>query len=188
MALIGNAIAGEADRVKFTRKDMLLNRAQFVSERTAVDTEELFAFGRLNSETALGIRNAKDTNQLNQLRIASQANNAQAAYAQNVGSLIKRFGELTLPSFDLAQRQYGRDLTALLSNTESTVEAANTPYREAIIIDPPEPIAGLKPQKGKFTPVAKPSYGSILGSAFVSGAQGALSMSYTDNSGNLAFR
>ena len=38
------------------------------------------------------------------------------------------------------------------------------------------------------TKVAKPRWGSILAGSGIQAAQGAMSMSYTDKSGNLAFR
>lgn len=164
-----------------------MNTVQFATERTAVDTEKTLDLAGLYANSQIGINNARDNNKLNLSRIAQQNQNAQLSYSQSTRALVNSFNELTLPSFDLAQRQYDRDLKALEANTQSTIDEASVPYREAIIIDPPEPIAGLKPEKGQFTPVAKPSFGSILSGAFVSGAQGALSMSYRDSSGNLAF-
>ena len=70
----------------------------------------------------------------------------------------------------------------------NTIDGASTPYQEAIIFDPLEPIAGLKPEKGIATKVAKPGWGSILANSFVQGASGALSQSYVDSSGNRQWR
>ena len=109
---------------------------------------------------------------------------AERAYDFKVDNLLREYNELTLPSFDLAARQGEREYQALLQNTMNTIDGASTPYQEAIIFDPLEPIAGLKPEKGMVTKVAKPGWGSILTNSFIQGAQGALGMSYTNSSGN----
>ena len=120
--------------------------------------------------------------------LRGQATTALGKYQLETGSLMRNFNQLTKPGFALAQRQGQREYTALLNTTQNTIQAASTPYREAIIFDPLEPIAGLKPEKMMTTKVAKPGWGSILTGAAVSAAQGAMSMSYTNADGNLAFR
>ena len=113
---------------------------------------------------------------------------AEKAYDFKVDNLMTEYNELTLPSFDLAARQGEREYRALLQNTMNTIDGASTPYSEAIIFDPLEPIAGLKPEKGLATKVAKPGWGSILTNSFIQGAQGALSMSYTKADGTTGWR
>ena len=129
---------------------------------------------------------ARNMNEMAQL--ARQGRDANMQYNLNTNSLLRNFNELTVPSFDLAARQGEREYQALLNNTRNTIAGASTPYREAIIFDPLEPIAGLKPEKAQVTKVAKPSWGSILTGAAVNAASGALSMSYTTADGSLGWR
>ena len=129
---------------------------------------------------------ARNMNEMAQL--ARQGRDANMQYNLNTNSLLRNFNELTVPSFDLAARQGEREYQALLNNTRNTIAGASTPYREAIIFDPLEPIAGLKPEKAQVTKVAKPSWGSILTGAAVNAASGALSMSYTKADGSLGWR
>ena len=150
--------------------------AQLAQMATAIENE------------ARGIKYTKASNQLQLSRIGQRAMGAQAAFNLNTGSLMRNYEQLTRPSFDLAQRQGEREYQALVSSTINTIKGAETPYREAIIFDPLEPIAGLKPEKAAFTPVAKPSWGSILTGAAVNAASGAMGMSYTKADGSLGFR
>ena len=131
---------------------------------------------------------SRASNRLTLADLNQKAQLAQAGFGLNTNSLMRNFNQLTLPSFELSARQGQREYQALISDTLNTVKAASTPYREAIIFDPLEPIAGLKPEKMLTTKVAKPSWGSILAGSAVQAAQGAMSMSYIDKSGNLAFR
>ena len=120
--------------------------------------------------------------------LKDQVKAAKKNYKLNTSYLLNNFNQLTVPSYELARRQGEREFTALVEGTYNEVEAAATPYREAVIFDPLEPIAGLRPEKGIFTPVKGPSFGQIATNAFMAGVSGAMSQSYTNNSGNLAFR
>ena len=160
----------------------LLNESNIVERQRQQDTNALML------STALGINQANQTNTFTQGRLAGLGQEAQRSYDFTTNNLLTEYNQLTLPSFDLAARQGEREYQALLQNTMNTIQGASTPYQDAILIDPLEPIAGLEPQKGMMTPVAKPSWGSILAGSFLQGAQGALGMSYTNASGNLAFR
>lgn len=137
---------------------------------------------------ANAIKYTKSSTAVKMDSLRGQATTALGKYQLETGSLMRNFNELTKPSFALAQRQGQREYTALLNTTKNTIAAASTPFREAIIFDPLEPIAGLKPEKMLTTKVAKPGWGSILTDAAVNAASGAMSMSYTDGNGNLAFR
>lgn len=130
----------------------------------------------------------KRSSALSANRIEQKAGIAQARFGLNAGYQMMNFRDLTVPSFELARRAGSREFDALLADTINTVSGAQTPYREAIIFDPLEPIAGLKPEKGIATPVAAPTWGSILTGAAVNAASGALSMSYTKEDGSLGFR
>jgi hypothetical protein len=125
---------------------------------------------------------------LQQLGIGRQMSSRQAVFNLNTNDSLNKFSSLTIPSFELAAATGKREQRALLQNTLNTIEGASTPYREAIIFDPLEPIAGLKPKYSAPTKQAVPGTGAIMGNAFMAGVKGAMSQSYTDSSGNLAFR
>ena len=154
-AQIATQMSGEADRIKYTSVENLINNQAIM---------------------------------LDQLGIGRQMTTRQARFKLNTSDALNKFSNLTIPSFGLAAATGKREQRALLQNTLNTVEGASTPYREAIIFDPLEPIAGLKPKYSAPTLQAVPSTGSIMGNAFMSGVKGALSQSYTDSAGNIAFR
>jgi hypothetical protein len=137
---------------------------------------------------ANAIKYTKASTALTMDSLRGQATTALGQYQLATGSLMRNFNQLTKPGFALAQRQGQREYDALLNTTKNTIAGASTPYREAIIFDPLEPIAGLKPEKMITTKVAKPGWGSILMDAGVNAAQGAMSMSYTKPDGSLGFR
>ena len=113
---------------------------------------------------------------------------ANEGYDVNTQYLLDNFNQLTVPGYELARREGDRQFSELVNTTYNTVKGAATPYRNAIIFDPLEPIAGLKPEKGIATQVQGPSWGNIAARSFMNGVSGAMSMSYTDGNGNLAFR
>ena len=110
-------------------------------------------------------------------------------YAADTALESMRMERLTIPSFELAERQYGRELKSLQIQTQSVINEASMPYRKAIIFDPPKPIKGLKPEKYAPTKVYEPSTAGIIGNALLSGIQGAISFgSYTKDNGTLGWR
>ena len=113
---------------------------------------------------------------------------ANKGYDVNTQYLLDNFNQLTVPGYELARREGDRQFSELVNTTYNTVKGAATPYRNAIIFDPLEPIAGLKPEKGIATEVQGPSWGSIAARSFMGGIRGAMSQSYTNDNGNLAFR
>ena len=125
---------------------------------------------------------------LEQLGIGRQMSDRQSMFNLRATDTLTKFTSLTIPSFGLAAATGKREQKALLQNTLNTIEGASTPYREAIIFDPLEPIAGLKPKYSAPTMQAVPGSASIIGNAFMSGVKGAMSQGYTDSAGNLAFR
>ena len=132
-------------------------------------------------------QNRRDA-RLQQLSIQSGLKGDLKAYKTRHKSAFRQFNDLTLPGFDLAQRAGAREANALIKTTLNTIKGASTPYRPAIFLDPLPPIAGLKPEYEAPTPVPVKTWGSILMDGFMSGAQGGMSMSYTDAAGNLQFR
>ena len=187
-AQIANGISNERERIKFTRASSAAKQAGFINEAAGASLQRQISTTATMLSTALGINQAQQKNVLTQGRLAGLGMEAQRSYGFQTNNLLREYNELTLPSFDLAARQGEREYQALLQNTMNTIDGASTPYQEAIIFDPLEPIAGLKPEKGIATKVAKPGWGSILANSFVQGAQGALSMSYTKADGSLGFR
>jgi len=157
------------------------------NKRQLLDTKRLNIKDiRTNRQFDVGF--ARQTNQLNLEGIRTRSGLANRGYKKDARYLLAGFNQLTVPGFELARRQGEREFTSLVESTYNEVKGAARPYRNAIIFDPLEPIAGLKPEKGTFTPVAKPSYGQILFNSFLDGASTAMSTSYTDANGNLAFR
>ena len=97
------------------------------------------------------------------------------------------FQNLTMPSFELANRQGGRELESLYIQTEGKINQASMPFRESIWFDPIAPIAGLKPEYMAPTKVYEPS-GLDLGlNALGAGINGAMSASYQKSGGGLGF-
>lgn len=168
----------EDARLKMNASKLAIDDARLDKKTTKGNIKEL----RSNK------RDAQKEYRITASGLKSRIKSANEEYGVNSRFLLDNFNQLTVPGFELARRQGEREYTALINNTYNEVEAAATPYRKAIIFDPLEPIAGLQPKKGLYTKVEGPSMGQMIGRAFVSGAQGAMSQSYTDASGNLAFR
>ena len=82
--------------------------------------------------------------------------------------------KLILPTFNLSQRQYSRDLESLQLQTKNTMDNALTPYREQTFFDPMKPIAGLAPTSLGPTMQQKQSLGSMVGGALFGGIKGAM--------------
>lgn len=108
-------------------------------------------------------------------------------YAQEGANALDVFRELTIPSFDLAKRQGGRELESLYIGTEGRIDEASMPFRESIIFDPLEPIAGLKPEYYAPTKVYEPTGLDIALGTVQGGVQGAMQFSYQKEGGGLGF-
>ena len=117
----------------------------------------------------------------NRMKYTSNKYNQDASYNLDV------FKDLTVPSFDLANRQGKRELESLYIQTEGRINEASQPFRESIWFDPIAPIAGLKPEYEAPTKVYEPSGLDIGLSALSAGINGALSASYTKPGGGLGF-
>lgn len=100
-----------------------------------------------------------------------------ARYVSDYGLAKSQMESLTIPSFQLAEKQYGRELKSLQLQTRQAFDEATTKYREQTFFDPLRPVAGLRPQYIAPTAIAGPSTASIIGNAIVSGIQGAASVS-----------
>lgn len=117
----------------------------------------------------------------NRMKYTSNKYNQDASYNLDV------FKDLTVPSFDLANRQGKRELESLYIQTEGRINEASQPFRESIWFDPIAPIAGLRPEYEAPTKVYEPSGLDIGLNALSAGINGALSASYTKPGGGLGF-
>jgi len=77
--------------------------------------------------------------------------------------------QLTIPSFDLGQRQYGRELSALQIQTDAKLHEASLPYRMAPYLDPLKPTPGLRPELGSVGSAPQINTAGLIGSALMSG-------------------
>lgn len=100
-----------------------------------------------------------------------------ARYVSDYGLAKSQMESLTIPSFQLAEKQYGREVKSLQLQTRQAFDEATTKYREQTFFDPLKPVAGLRPQYIAPTAIAGPSTASIIGNAIISGIQGAASVS-----------
>ena len=96
-------------------------------------------------------------------------------YGANSKLQRQQLEKLTIPTFALGERQYGRELKALEVKTSGTIAQAQQPYRQKEYMDPVKPIAGLRPQMLAPIPTQGPSNMSILGGSLMAGVQGAMS-------------
>ena len=108
-------------------------------------------------------------------------------YAIDAGYNLDVFKDLTMPSFDLANRQGKRELESLYIQTEGRINEASQPFRESIWFDPIAPIAGLRPEYEAPTKVYEPSGLDIGLNALSAGINGAMSASYQKPGGGLGF-
>ena len=123
---------------------------------------------------------ASEALNLRQLGLQNKVNAQTASFMNNTNSAMSKFTELTIPSFDLAQRQGQREFGALKQKTQQTLNEASVPYIDAIIFDPLKPIKGLKPEFYEPTKQYVPSWGGIVAGSVMDGVNGAMSASYRD--------
>jgi hypothetical protein len=92
--------------------------------------------------------------------------------------------KLTIPTFDLSSRQYGRELESLQVKTQSEFDNAQQPYREQEFFDPQAPIQGLAPRYSAPTNTPTVGMGSILANSAVAVGQSFLTHGI-DKAGNV---
>jgi hypothetical protein len=98
-------------------------------------------------------------------------------YVNDYGVAKSQMESLTIPSFQLAEKQYGREVKSLQLQTRQAFDEATTKYREQTFFDPLKPVAGLRPQYIAPTAIAGASAGSVIGNAILGGIQGAATWS-----------
>ena len=146
----------------------------------ALQTQKLANRGESVSKTA-DIRQQQLGNQFNSVRLDADKVANEQQYTENV------FTDLTLPGFDLAQRQGGRELQALELNTLSTMTEIGMPYRDPIMFAPQRALPGLRPYNTGPTMESKQSLASTIGGVITSAAQGAMSTTYKKTGGGIGF-
>ena len=117
--------------------------------------------------------------QMGRLALASQDSAQRIAYSQsrfNADSSLSlnQLEKLTMPSFDLAQRQYGRELRSLQLQTNQAFQRGTSTYRQKEYMDPIAPMKGIAPMAVMPTMQQKQSGFSMFGGAVMAGAAGAL--------------
>lgn len=164
-----------------TSKQMAVQAAKALG-RTWAEMEQKAT----SRKTKLGLLNSTMTNeissQLGQYALAMQDDVEKMKftnrrYLSDYGLAKNQMEKLTIPSFQLAENQYGRELKSLQLQTRQAFDEASTKYREQTFFDPLRPVAGLKPKYIAPTAIAGPSTGSIIGNAILSGIQGAAQFS-----------
>ena len=100
-----------------------------------------------------------------------------ARYISDYGLAKSQMQSLAIPSFQLAEKQYGRELKSLQLQTRQAFDEATTKYREQTFFDPLKPVAGLRPKYIAPTAIAGPSAGSVIGNAILSGVSTAATFS-----------
>jgi hypothetical protein len=169
------------------------------AERVAIDA--LQALGReyvkytnntQGRDIKLGLLNSLNDTAANQM--AKLAVKMQDS-AQGIQYSLNRYGadsqyakdqmdKLTIPTFALSSKQYGRELESLQVKTQSEFDNAQQPYREQEFFDPQAPIQGLAPRYSAPTNTPTVGMGSILANSAVSIGQSFLTHGI-DKSGNI---
>ena len=176
------------------QKDKRRNLSNYNSQLVGETASDLAIISSQMEATAQKIKHTSSNNaieqkgyELMQLGFGDQTQASQAKFKLGTRNSLKNFTELTIPSFALAKASGDRQAEALIRSTMNTIDAEGTPFREDIIFDPLEPIAGLKPEYSKPTERAVPGTGQIWGNALVDGAKTAIGATSTGPDGNLRF-
>ena len=83
--------------------------------------------------------------------------------------------DLTLPTFQLAENQYGREVQSLQLQTDQAFDKANSQYRMKEYLDPMAPIRNPDPIYISPSQQKGPSSAMVLGSSLIAGVKGAIS-------------
>ena len=130
-------------------------------------------------------REFKYATRQNQNRIQSFSDRLQAE-KRDINDGIRKMERdmaITKEGFQLAARQGQRELTGLYIQTQASIDQASMPYRQSIIFDPLEPIAGLPPEERIPTFNTPESPINSYANAIIGGAQDVLRASQMTSSG-----
>ena len=177
-----------------TQKDKRRNLSNYNGQLVGQTASELAILATQMGNEADKIKYTSSNNairqkgfELMQLGFSNQMQAGQAKFQTGTRNSLKNFTELTIPSFALAKASGDRQAEALIRSTINEIDSAGMPFREDIIFDPFEPIAGLMPEYSKPTQRAVPGTGQIWGNALMDGAKTAIGATSTDGDGNLKF-
>jgi hypothetical protein len=92
-----------------------------------------------------------------------------SSYQRESANQANIFDRLTIPTFDLGQKQYGRELQSLQIQTEGKLYEATMAYRQAPYLDPLQPVPGVRPRLTTVGSAAGTSTFGAIGSAIVQG-------------------
>ena len=180
--------------------ELAINRQQR-GARTAAFNSEMGAGALQMSQIGLQMQSAVDSIKyskasygnkvagfnLQQLGLLNKGQGNLSEYNRQTNTARAKLNELTIPSFDLAQRQGQREMAALKQSTLNTLREASMPYQKAIIFDPLKPIKGLKPEFYEPTKQYVPSMLSIGLNTIKGGFDGAMAFSYNKPGGGIGF-
>jgi hypothetical protein len=152
---------------------MQMYNAALQSSRLALRGEEV-------SKTA-DIRQQQLGNQFAGVKLASDQTNNEQQYT------LASFRDLTIPGFELAQKQGQREQKALELNTMAAMTEASMPYRDAIMFEPRRALPGLRPYGAGPTMESTQSTAATIGGAVTAAAQGFLSGGFKNAKGGLSF-
>ena len=130
---------------------------------------------------SFGIAASMSQNQVKGLKRGLKSAREKVALSYNTAR--RQTNQLTLPSFDIAQRQGVREMSGLYLQTKASIESASTPFRDSVIFDPIAPTRGLEPEK--LVPQSSPMQSPIsqYGNAIMAGVDQALKFSEVTSSG-----
>lgn len=179
--------------MQMLQKDRRRNLSNYNQELVGQTSNQLAMIASQMEGEANKIKYTSNNNAINQkgyelmqLGLGYQMQAGQSKFQLGTRNSLKKFTDLTIPSFALAKATGNREAEALIRTTINDIDAAGTPFREAIIFDPFQPIAGLKPEYSKPTGMAVPGQGTIVTDALMKGAGTLLNSTGVDSSGNLA--
>ena len=146
----------------------------------ALSTAKIRNAGQLASETA-DIKQAQLDNAFSGVKLDAQQINTEQTYSENV------YKDLTVPGFELANKQGKRELEALNLSAYNDLVTVGMPYRDPIIFEPQRALPGLQPYGAGPTMESKQSMGSTIGSAVIGAASGFMKGAYKTQGGGLGF-
>lgn len=137
---------------------------------------EKVQLGLQDRQTRLGLAGMMDDETAQRMAIqaieiddyARRSQYALNRYGADSRLAQRQLQELTMPTFDLGQRQYRRELEGLQLQAGEQFDSAQTPYRRQEFFDPLRPIAGLPPMVSKPKSVSEVGMGSVLAGVGIS--------------------
>ena len=97
----------------------------------------------------------------------------------------KQLKDLVVPTFGLAQKQYGREMQSLKNELDAIGGQATTTPRQKKIFDAVRPLVGAPTAGLGYSKVQGQSWGGTIGNALLAGMQGAMSGATVKDNGVL---